>query len=370
MDTPMGTTLPDRPILLTGFPGLLSERLLSELAESTDAPLHLLCLESTVDDAQRQLARLQNQHPQLEGRCNVYGGDISRDRLGLSEREYDQLTEQVGVVWHLAAIYDLSVPQEIAYRVNVGGTANVLDFCEDCEDFARLNYVSTCYVAGDRTDRVYEDELDVGQHHKNHYEATKFWAEVEVQRRRDEIPTAIFRPAIVVGDSNTGATGKYDGPYYVFRLLHRLPEWMPVPTVGRGDAPVNLVPIDFVAEALATLGRREDTEGKVFQLADPHPMTAREIVDTVLELMGRRPSMGQLPASFVERALENETVEQWTGVPREALVYFNTGARFDTTRASDALGEVGIECPPLAGYLDRLIDFFLRYPDEPPQPST
>lgn len=362
----MADALTRRSILMTGFPGFLSEHLLGRLAETTDSDVHLLCLSGTAERARRQLEILESEHPDFAGRWTIHTGDLTAEQLGLDPETYEELTGEVGVVWHLAAIYDLAVDEEIAYRVNVGGTAELLDFCEACDDFAQLNYVSTCYVAGERTGVVREDELDLGQHHKNHYEATKFWAEVEVQRRWDEIPTAIFRPAIVVGDSHTGQTAKYDGPYFVFQLLDRLPEWMPVPAVGTGNATVNLVPIDFVADALAELGHRPDTDGRVYQIADPQPMTARQIVDRVLELMGRRKTMGQLPATWVDRALANDTVEQWTGVPREALTYFNHDVRFDTTNTVEALRDTAIDCPPLSTYLDRLVDFFLQHPEQPP----
>jgi thioester reductase-like protein len=344
----------------------LSDHLVDQLAQRSSAPLHFLVLPSTVDLARRRLQRLEQLNPSLRDRWELHRGDIAAPSLGLDPGTYERLTEEIGVVWHLAAIYDLSVDESVAYKVNVGGTINILDFCQACADLERLNYVSTCYVAGDRSGHVLESELDLGQGHHNHYESTKFWAEVEVQRRWDKIPTAIFRPSVVIGDSRTGATEKYDGPYFVFQLLHRLPEWMPVPNIGEGHARVNLVPIDFVARAMVALGHGQGTENEVYQLADPNPMTARQIVDRVLELMGRNPTRGKLPASWVERALSNRTVEGWTGLPREALTYFNHGAHFDTTNATAALAEADLYCPHLSTYLDDILDFFLRHPDGPP----
>ena len=362
----MSDTLTDAPILLTGFPGFLSNHLVRQLADQSDADIHFLCLEGTVETARRRLEQIEADVPALEDRWELHSGDIARPSLGLDPSTYERLTETIGVVWHLAAIYDLSVDERVAYRINVGGTVEILDFCEQCTDLERLNYISTCYVAGERTGRIFEGELDVGQRHKNHYESTKFWAEVEVQRRRDHIPTCIFRPAIVVGDSQTGTTTKYDGPYYVFKLLNRLPDWMPVPAIGSGDARVNLVPIDFVAESLAALGHRPQPDDAVYHLADPNPMTSRQIVDRTLETMGRRPTVGRLPARWVERALANDTVEAWTQIPQEALTYFNHRADFDTTSAQSALADANIECPRLADYLPRLLEFFLQHPEQPP----
>lgn len=366
----MAPSLLDAPILLTGFPGFLANHLLRNLAGGTTAPIHLLCLPQTLDQARQQMEQLTRAYPALKGRWTLHSGDITLPNLGLSKESYASLSSTVGVVWHLAALYDLAVEEEIAYRVNMGGTRHILAFCEDCPNLLRLNYVSTCYVSGDRTGRIYEDELDLGQRHKNHYEATKFWAEVEVQRRSDHIPTTIFRPGITVGDSTTGEINKYDGPYYIFRLLHRLPEWVPFPNIGRGDATVNLVPVDFVARALAALGHRADTQGQVFHIADPNPMTARAIVDSILSLMGRAPAKGRVPAAWVERALEHKSVESLAKVPPEALAYFNHDAQYDTTQAAQALREEDIYCPHLSSYLGRLVDFYLRHPDAPPAQSV
>jgi thioester reductase-like protein len=368
----MATNLRDCSILMTGFPGFLSDHLIRVLARETTGPLELLCLPTMTEVARLRMEHLEVSFPGLRERWRVRAGDITRERLGLSEAVYGELLETVGVVWHLAAIYDLAVSRAAAYEVNVGGTARVLDFCESAVELRRLNYVSTSYVSGDRTGVILEEELDRGQGHKNYYEETKFWAEVEVQRRSAEegLRTVIFRPGIVVGDSRTGEVGKYDGPYYVFRLLHRLAEWVPFPNVGRGDAAVNLIPVDFVAEALSALGHREGYEGEVFHLADPQPMVAQQIVDAVLRQLGRSPTVGRLPSTWVERALANRLVKGWTEVPAEALVYFNHDARYDTTRSTAALSELGLSCPPLPTYLETLVDYYLLHPERPPGPGV
>ena len=179
--------------------------------------------------------------PGLDGRCELLTGDISRTLLGLEPERYAELARTLAQVWHLAAIYDLAVPPDLAHRVNVVGTTNVLDLCEQCTGLQFMGYVSTCYVSGRRRGVILESELDCGQTFKNHYESTKFWAELEVQRRT-KVPSIIFRPGIVVGDSRTGITDKYDGPYFVLRLLQHLPAFLPVPNVGRGDAVVNIIP--------------------------------------------------------------------------------------------------------------------------------
>ena len=123
--------------------------------------------------------------------------------------------------WHLAAVYDLAVARPLAHRVNVEGTRNLLEFAGAAAHFDRLQYVSTAYVSGKARGVFRETELDVGQGFKNHYEETKFLAEVEVVRSK--LPATIYRPGVVVGDSRTGETAKFDGPYAVLRMMEKLP---------------------------------------------------------------------------------------------------------------------------------------------------
>jgi thioester reductase-like protein len=356
--------LVDGDILMTGFPGFIAGRLLEELfVYQTDVTVHLLVEPSRQADARQRLDELRDEHPEFEGDFELHPGDITDPKLGVPDETYQSLADSVEVVWHLAALYDLAVAEEPAYRVNVRGTVHVLDFCDACKNLRRFNYVSTCYVSGERNGKVYEDELDEGQGHNNHYESTKFWAEMEVQRRMDQVPTAIFRPGIVVGDSNTGETDKYDGPYYVFQLLDRLPDWVPMPNIGDGEAMVNLVPVDFVTEAMAFLGLKEDAAGTVYQLADPHPMRASDILAEAADCLGRAGTLGRVPARLVEGALRSQTVERLAGVPRQAISYFNRDAVYDASHTQRALKDTDIRCPHLSSYLPTLIAYYQAHPE-------
>ena len=297
-------------------------------------------------------------------RVELVTGDITLSRLGLPADRYDKLLEQVTTVWHLAAVYDLSIDEQIAYRVNVVGTSNILDFCEEAKRLERHNYISTCYVAGDRAGLVLESELDVGQGHKNHYESTKFWAELEVQRRWGTIPTAIFRPGIVVGDSNTGETDKYDGPYFLIQFLSKLPSWLPFVNMGQGDATVNLVPVDYVVDAIATIAPRSDAVGKVFQLGDPNPMRTRDIIDLILRQMGRRPTIATVPPALFEGALKVGLLRRLIGIPHEAVIYFNHPVRFDVSNTLEALENTDVRCPHFSSYVATMIDYVARNPEK------
>lgn len=349
-------------ILLTGFPGFIGTRLARRLlADAPEARLVAL-VEPRMAERAREVARGHG----LE-RAEVLPGDIVHPRLGLDDEQYGRLAREVTSVHHLAAVYDLHVGAALAERVNVQGTQHVLDLCLACERLERHNYVSTAYVAGDRSGRVLEADLDAGQAFKNHYESTKFAAEVLVRATADRIPTTIHRPAIVVGDSRTGATQKFDGPYYLLRLLSRVQRTGgPIPQVGRGDAPFNVVPVDFVIDAIAAAARDPQAAGQTLHLVDPEPTSAAELMRIfAAEYSGRAPSY-RLPSKLVERMLGFNAVRRMLdGTPRESIVYLNHPVTFDTTNARGLLERNGLRCPPFAEYAPNIVRFFREHESDP-----
>lgn len=352
-------------IFLTGFPGFIASQLIDRIVAHDDGvSFTFIVQQHLLGAAEKSIERHDAEHPGLADRTTLVVGDITQPYLGMGEKAYDRECERVTQVWHLAAVYDLAVPEHVAYRVNVLGTGNVLDLCEDAEHLERLDYISTCYVSGQRSGRVLESELDEGQRFKNHYESTKAWAEMEVRRRMHRIPTCIHRPAIVVGDSHTGHTDKYDGPYFVINLFMRLPSWLPMVNIGDGTVRVNIVPVDFVVDAMAAIGRNRDAIGKTVALADPNPHTAREIIERVLEVLGMRRPLADVPAELVERALSMRRLRQLVQVPKEAVIYFNHEVEYDTRNQQALLEGTGIRCPDLLETMPTLIDYVRRNPDK------
>ncbi len=348
--------------LMTGFPGFIARRLVRKLLSEDESSRITALVEGRMADAAREAADA------IDGsRIELVAGDIGDRRLGLDDADYARLAGDVDVVHHLAAIYDLSVPLELAQRVNVDGTGNVLDFCRACKDFRKLEYVSTAYVAGERTGVVYEHELSLGQTFKNHYESTKFQAEVWVRELADKVPSTIYRPAIVVGDSRTGETQKFDGPYYILRSISRsLRMKMPIAQFGRAGAPFNVVPVDFVVDAIAALSGDEHADGETLHLVDPEPLTAAELTRVLArEYAGREPAF-RLPAKAVAESLRSKRVrEMFEGAPRESIVYLNHPVRFDTRRAEDLLARHGLRCPRFDEYAPTMVRFFREHEADP-----
>jgi thioester reductase-like protein len=250
--------------------------------------------------------------------------------------------------------------------VNVDGTGNVLELCAACKQLERLNYVSTAYVAGERHGVVYEHELVFGQGFKNHYESTKFQAELWVREMKDRVPVTIYRPAIVVGDSKTGETQKFDGPYYMLRTIAvSVARKTPIPQFGASGAPFNVVPVDFVVDALASVSQEPEAVGETLHLVDPDPVSASELLTLLArEYAGKEPRY-RVPPRLVESSLRLKTVrDMFSGAPQESIRYLNHEVTFDTRRADDLLARAGLRCPRFEEYVGPVVRFFREHEED------
>lgn len=353
-----------RIVLITGFPGFLGSELLARILERSPEDRAVCLIQSKFTaQARVRLERIEAEHPDLRGRIELTVGDITEPGLGL---DVSRLKEQTSEIFHLAAIYDLAVEREVGMTVNVVGTRNVLDFAEALPRLDRLQYVSTCYVSGRYAGEFSEDDLDRGQSFNNYYEETKYLAEVAVQESmRGGLPATIYRPAIVVGDSRTGATQKYDGPYFVIRWLLRQPSIALLPVVGKPESTrVNLVPRDFVVDAMSYLSGLETSVGKVYHLADPAPLTVSELLEVVARATHRRVVRVPVPRAAAKFAIDFVPGVHWLmQIPSPAIDYFvhPTHYRCDNTLA-DLKGS-GPTVPAFSTYVDRLVDFVRSHPN-------
>jgi thioester reductase-like protein len=351
---------------MTGFPGFLGSALLPRLLGRRPG-LTAVCLvqPSHLEDARTRAAEIEQAHPHTAGRIELVTGDVTAPGLGIDPGVRPDLAE-VSEVWHLAAIYDLAVDEEVARAVNVGGTERVLELCRNAPALQRLHHVSTCYVSGRFEGEYGEDVLDEGQPFRNHYERTKFDAELLVRKAMaDGLPVTIYRPGIVVGDSRTGETQKYDGPYFLAAFLRRQLPLAVVPAVGDADTVrVCLVPRDFVVDAMDRLSSMEGTVGQTFALTDPHPPTVRELVDAFAEQLGKRVLWVPLPLGATHALVDSVPgMEHLLGLPAEALDYFASPTTYSTANTDAALAGTGVECPPFDTYAGRLVTFMLAHPE-------
>ncbi|MBA3768069.1 MAG: SDR family oxidoreductase, partial [Acidobacteria bacterium] len=265
----------DETIFLTGFPGFIAGRLVKRLALE-GARFLLLVQPAFLERARLDAERIAREAGTPASNFHILEGDITQAELGLSPTELEKAQSETTVLFHLAAIYDLAVARHTAMRVNVEGTRNVNRFAQSLTRLRRYHYVSTCYVAGLRRGLILETELRHDAGFRNFYEETKYLAELEVDALKNELPVTIHRPSVVCGDSHTGETAKYDGVYYLINYLRMHPNLFSLLNIGNREVTLNLVPVDFVVEAMAALAKDERATGATVQLADPNPLNTHE----------------------------------------------------------------------------------------------
>jgi thioester reductase-like protein len=341
--------------LVTGFPAFTAKCMVRTLLEEEGkGRLLLLARAQFVEAAQAFLEELP---PARRKRVEILVGDVCDMDLGLSGEEYRRLTEEVQVIHHLASVYYLGVRKEVAQRVNVDGTRNVVALAEDARALERLNHYSTVQVSGNRRGVVTEDELDCGQGFRNVYEETKYRAEQIVRQAARRLPVTVFRPGIIVGDSHSGEIDKFDGPYYLMVLIVASPLDVSLPLPGHGSAPLHLVPIDFVTRAAARLSRDPRAVGKTFHLVDPCPLAARAVYELIAERAQKPVPRGSIPTGFARALLRAPGLERLARAPLAMLESFNHLVFYNCRNTLDLLDDTEVRCPHFEDYVDRLVRY-------------
>lgn len=348
-------------IFLTGFPGFIAARLVEKLAKP-ETQFFLLVQRPFVEAAVKQVEEIAEATSTPLEAFSIVEGDITHPSLGIGDADLETIQFEATDVYHLAAVYDLAVAKDVAFSVNFEGTRNVNTFVQTIRNLKRYNYVSTCYVAGKREGVIREDELEHSAGFRNYYEETKYLAEVEVDRLKSSLPVTIYRPSVVVGDSTSGETAKYDGIYYLIHYLRKAPGLLRVFNVGNSAVKLNLVPVDFVVDAIATLARDDRARGKTVAIADPAPLTTAELFDVIAREMSGRKSEFQPSPRLTEWFLNTRVSPIITGLPHHAVPYFFISQTYDTSVAKTLLRPHGIGCPRFPDYVEPLLDFVDDYP--------
>jgi thioester reductase-like protein len=348
-------------IFMTGFPGFIASRLVERLA-GPETQFFLLVEPRFVEKAITEIELIaEEQGVPLESFV-IVSGDITKPDLGIAAEDLVVIRSETTQIFHLAAVYDLAVGKDLAFRVNLEGTKRVNALALSIPNLRRYNYISTCYVAGKRMGRILETDLEHDAGFRNYYEETKYLAELEVERLRTQLPVTIYRPSVVVGDSESGETSKYDGIYYLIQYLRKAPSLLRLINVGNEKVRLNLVPVDFVVDSIAALSADGSALGKTLQIADPSPLTTAELFDVIAkEMTGRRSEFGP-PPRFVEWFLMTKISPPITGLPTHGVPYFFIEQTYDTGLATKALATHGIACPSFPTYVGNLLDFVDEFP--------
>ncbi len=357
-------------VLLTGATGFVGMELLARFLERTERRVYALVRS---EDHEQAAARMERTlrclfgpgHPYSE-RVVAVPGDITRPALGLRGR-LDGLAERVNEVVHGAATVSFSTGLAEALEINVEGTLRVLEFAERAQKrggLRRFSYISTAFVAGEHCGCFSEDDLDLGQGFHNAYERSKFESECLLGGWRGRLPVTVLRPSIIVGERDNGWTASFNVLYWPLRAFAR-GAYVALP--ARREAPVDVVPVDYVADAIFALSQAPEAEGATFHLtAGAQASTVGELIELATGLFMRPAPRLIDPALYrrvvhplLVRATRDERYRRALTRSEVFFPYFAVEAAFDDRLARVALRGTGIGPTPLRTYFDQLVEFAL-----------
>ena len=359
---------------VTGATGFIGKRLVKKLLERKGSTVYFLLREESAGKA----AALREYWGVGAARAVAVHGDLTTKKLGVSADDIKKLKGQIDHFYHLAAVYDLGADEESQIAVNIDGTRNTVEFAKAI-DAAHFHHVSSIAAAGLYEGVFREDMFDEAENYEHPYFRTKHESE-KIVRKECKVPWTVFRPAMVVGDSTTGEMDKIDGPYYFFKLIQRmrqlLPPWMP--SVGLEGGRVNIVPVDFVVDALDHISHQANVTKKCFHLVDPVGYRVGDVLD-IFSQAAHAPKMnlfinaallGFIPKSVKKGLMAlapvrriRSAVMKDLGVPEDMMTFINYPTRFDSRDMTAALKGSNIACPNLRDYAWRLWDYWERHLD-------
>ncbi len=345
----------DEVVLLTGFPSFVARAVLSELVSSGPRTLVLAVVRAKFAAEARAL--LDELPLDQRRRVVLLDGDAAAIDFGLSAVELAELARDVDRIHHAAHASYLGIERAAAEHINIGGAREAIEVAAACRDLKCMVVHSTAHVAGDRTGVVLEDDLKAGQRFRNVVEETNARAEKMMRVAMPRLPIAVVRPSTVIGDSRTGEVDRFDGPYLLVLLSVASPLDLQLPLLGRGDVPLNLVPIDYVARAACAIGRDERARGRTFHVVDPAPLTARRVFEVVARASGRRVPRGSIPANLAKALLRAPGLERVAQSPRAFVDSLVTPVTYDARGTTELLAGTGIECPPFESYVDKIVEY-------------
>ena len=359
---------------VTGATGFIGKRLVKKLLERKGSVVYFLLRKESAG----KVAELRSYWGVSAARAVPVFGDLTSRKLGVSAEDVKKLKGQIDHFHHLAAVYDLSADAESQAAVNIEGTRNTVEFAKAI-DAGHFHHVSSIAAAGLYEGVFREDMFEEAEGLDHPYFLTKHESE-KIVRQDCKMPWTVYRPAMVVGDSTTGEMDKIDGPYYFFKLIQRmrqlLPPWMPA--VGLEGGRVNIVPVDFVVNAINVISHQKAIGKKCFHLVDPVGYRVGDVLDIFsraahaprMNLFVNAALLGFIPKGIKKslmaiapvRRVRNAVLKD-LGLPEDMLTFVNYPTRFDCRETLAALKGSGVECPNLKDYAWRIWDYWERHLD-------
>ena len=357
---------------VTGATGFIGRRLVDRLLER-DGDVYVLVREASRDRLQEQIDARG-----AADRIRPVVGDLVEPRLGVDDAWVAEHQGDIDHFFHLAAVYDMTADAATNDAFNVEGTRHAVDLANALQA-GHLHHVSSIAVAGSYKGFFREDMFDEGQKLPSPYHRTKFESE-RIARDHAAVPLRVYRPAVVVGDSRTGEMDKVDGPYYFFKVIQKLrdslPQWFPLvgPELGR----TNIVPVDYVADAMDHIAHEDGLDGRTFHLANPDSQRVGEVINEFARA-GHAPQLALRIDRRITDALPKGTLSMLMklpqakdirralladyGIPDSVLENAAFKCQFDTRDTDRALEGTTIAVPPLETYSEKLWDYWERHLD-------
>ncbi|MFN3862244.1 MAG: SDR family oxidoreductase [Roseateles sp.] len=359
---------------VTGATGFIGKRLVKKLLSRRGSTVYFLMREESA----AKLPDLLAYWGVSKTRAIPVYGDLTAKKLGVAADVIKSLKGQIDHLYHLAAVYDLSADEEAQVAANIGGTRSMVEFAQAI-DAGHVHHVSSIAAAGLYEGVFREDMFEEAENLDHPYFMTKHESE-KVVRKECKRPWTVYRPAMVVGDSQTGEMDKVDGPYYFFKLIQRLrqilPPWMP--SVGLEGGRINIVPVDFVVNALDHISHKVDKSQGCYHLVDPKGYRVGDVLD-IFSKAAHAPKMnlfinaallGFIPKSVKKGLMAlapvrriRSAVMKDLGLPEDMFTFINYPTRFDCRDTEAMLKGSGIACPDLNDYAWRLWDYWERHLD-------
>ncbi len=361
---------------VTGGTGFIGRFLIETLLEQREGTIYALVREGS----RPRLEKLIERWPDGENRVVPVIGDLTEPLLGVDSTWITEHTGKVDHYFHLAAIYDMTADDAFNQRVNVEGTQNAISLANRLEAGC-LHHTSSVAAAGDYDGVFKESMFAEGQPLPSPYHRTKYESEALV-RETATVPWRVYRPAIVVGHSESGEMDKIDGPYYLFKAVQRLGEALPgwTPLVGPELGRTNIVPVDFVVRAMDHIAHTKGLDRRAFHLVHPKGQPTVDVYNAIARCAGAPqirmrvggpvrsllPVVGAVADAPVFSQARDALLEQ-AGVPPEILGHVDFRPTFDTREVKKALKGSGIEAPDFEDYVQVLWSYWTQYLDPRPR---
>ena len=345
---------------VTGATGFIGKRLVKKLLARRAGVVYFLIRQESRD----KVPELLDYWGTDEAHAVPIVGDLVKPLLGVSKADLKKLTGKIEHFFHLAAVYDLKADAETQVAINIDGTKNAVALANEI-DAGIFQHVSSIAAAGMYEGVFREDMFDEAEGLDHPYFATKHESE-KIARTEARMPWRVYRPGLVVGDSKTGEMDKIDGPYYFFKLIQKmrnlLPPWMPM--VGLEGGRINIVPVDFVVDAIDHIAHKKGLDGQAFHLVDPTPYRVGDVLNIFaraahapkFSLRVNAALLGFVPSSVKKgllaltpvRRIRNAVMKD-LGLPDDIITFVNYPTRFDARETTAALKGSGIECSAARG---------------------